>query len=127
MSRAEKQIEEAVKSGKLTHLVKGIRKGKEKANDTQLGKDNTPQEAPILMVRWDSSRLKRKASARETYDAGEITFPSKVGGFPSKDLVIIKVVVSNVEVNKVYMDCGSSCEVIYEHCFRKLSPAIRSK
>jgi hypothetical protein len=123
----KKQIEEAVKSGQLTHLVKGIRKGKEKATDTQLGRDNTPQEAPILMVRWGSSRLKRKASERETYDAGEITFPSEAGGFPSKDPVIIKVVVSNVEVNKVYMDYGSSCEVIYKHYFRKLSPTIRSK
>ena len=123
----KKQIEEAVKSGQLTHLVKGIRKGKEKATDTQLGKDNTPQEAPILMVRWDSSRLKRKVSERETYDAREITFPSETREFPSKDPVIIKVVVSNTEVNKVYMDCGSSCEVIYEHCFRKLSPIIKSK
>ena len=25
------------------------------------------------------------------------------------------------------MDCGSSCEIIYEHCFMKLKPAIRSK
>jgi hypothetical protein len=123
----KKQIEKTVKSGQLTHLVKGIRKGKEKATVTQLGRDNTPQEAPILMVRWDSSRLKRKASEKETYDAGEITFPSDAGGFPSKDPVIIKVVVSNMEVNKVYMDCGSSCKVIYEHCFRKLSPTIRSK
>ncbi|GJY33248.1 hypothetical protein Tco_0417717 [Tanacetum coccineum] len=31
------QIEEAVKSGQLAHLVKGIKKGKAKASDTQLG------------------------------------------------------------------------------------------
>ncbi|GKA09993.1 hypothetical protein Tco_0689426 [Tanacetum coccineum] len=31
------QIEEAVKSGQLTHLVKGKKKGKSKASDTQLG------------------------------------------------------------------------------------------
>lgn len=47
----KKQIEEAVKSGQLTHLVKGIKKGKEKVTDTQLGKDTTPQEALILVVR----------------------------------------------------------------------------
>ena len=34
----KKHIEEAVKSGQLTHLVKGIRKGKEKVTDMQLGK-----------------------------------------------------------------------------------------
>ncbi|GKC74023.1 hypothetical protein Tco_1119906, partial [Tanacetum coccineum] len=30
------QIEEAVKSGQLAHLVKGIKKGKAKVSDTQL-------------------------------------------------------------------------------------------
>ncbi|GKA51647.1 hypothetical protein Tco_0744843 [Tanacetum coccineum] len=49
-------IEEAVKSGKLAHMVKGIKKGKEKASDTQLGKwkkgvkDIVLVEASILMV-----------------------------------------------------------------------------
>jgi hypothetical protein len=79
------------------------------------------------MVHWDTPRLKRKASEREAYAEREITFPSEMGESPSKDPVIIKVVVSDTEVNKVYMDCGSSCEVIYEHCFRKLSPTIKSK
>ena len=79
------------------------------------------------MVHWGSSQLKRKVSKREAYDAREITFPSEKGELPSKDPVIIKAVVSNTEINKVYMDCGSACEVIYEHCFRKLSPTIKSK
>nr|GEW29617.1 putative ribonuclease H-like domain-containing protein [Tanacetum cinerariifolium] len=30
------------------------------------------------------------------------------------------------QVNNVYMDSRSSCEVIYEHCFLKLKPSIRS-
>ncbi|GJV16470.1 hypothetical protein Tco_1361793 [Tanacetum coccineum] len=29
-------------------------------------------------------------------------------------------------VNTAYMDSGTSCEVIYEHCFLKLKPSIRS-
>ncbi|GJY82202.1 hypothetical protein Tco_0494953 [Tanacetum coccineum] len=54
------QIEEALKSRKLAHLVKGIRKGKAKLTDTQLGERLTPaikmkpvavrKEEPILMV-----------------------------------------------------------------------------
>ena len=116
-----------MKAGQLTHLVKGIKRGKEKTTDTQLGKDTTPQEAPILMVRRGSSNMKRRVSERETLEAGEITFPIEAGKPPSKDPVIIKVRISNMEVDKVYMDCGSSCEIIYEHCFMKLKPSIRSK
>nr|GEU36723.1 reverse transcriptase domain-containing protein [Tanacetum cinerariifolium] len=40
--RAKKQIEEVVKTGKLTHLVKGIRKGKAKQMKTQLGEWAVP-------------------------------------------------------------------------------------
>ncbi|GJV30815.1 reverse transcriptase domain-containing protein [Tanacetum coccineum] len=54
------QIEKAVKSGKLAHLIKGIRKGKAKQTDNQLGEWTTPamktepvvdgNEEPILMI-----------------------------------------------------------------------------
>ncbi|GJU51990.1 reverse transcriptase domain-containing protein [Tanacetum coccineum] len=71
------QIEEAVKSGQLAHLVKGVKEKKE----------NT------------------------------------IG---SSDPVIIKVYISGRQVNKACLDGGSSCEVIYEHCFLKLKPSIRS-
>ncbi|GJR15034.1 reverse transcriptase domain-containing protein [Tanacetum coccineum] len=90
------QIKEAVKSGKLAHLVKGVKEKKEKT----IGKV--------------SKELDR-----------EITVPplSNVG---SSDPVIIKVYISGRQVNRVYLDGGSSCEVIYEHCFLKLKPLIRS-
>lgn len=57
----------------------------------------------------------------------EITFHSEMQRSPSKDPVVIKVVISNIKINKVYMDCGSSCEIIYEHCLMKLKPSIRAK
>ncbi|GKD56104.1 reverse transcriptase domain-containing protein, partial [Tanacetum coccineum] len=34
--------------------------------------------------------------------------------------------ISGRQVNRVYMDNGSSCEVIYDHCFLRLKPSIRS-
>ncbi|GJT33201.1 hypothetical protein Tco_0923620 [Tanacetum coccineum] len=58
------QIEEAIRSGQLAHLVKGIKKGKEKALDTQLvegkkrEKDIVPTNAPILMISEHSWPLK---------------------------------------------------------------------
>ncbi|GJS11068.1 hypothetical protein Tco_0367864 [Tanacetum coccineum] len=44
----------------------------------------------------------------------------------SYDPVIIKVRISGRQVNRAYMDSGSSCEVIYEHCFLKLKPSIKA-
>ncbi|GJZ24939.1 hypothetical protein Tco_0562398 [Tanacetum coccineum] len=44
----------------------------------------------------------------------------------SSDPVVIKVYISGRQVNMAYLDSGSSCEVIYKHCFLKLKPSIRS-
>ncbi|GKC10572.1 reverse transcriptase domain-containing protein [Tanacetum coccineum] len=71
------QIEEAVKSGQLAHLVKGVKEKKEKTTG-------------------------------------------------SSDPVIIKVYISGRQANREYLDGGSSCDVIYEHCFLELKPSIRS-
>jgi hypothetical protein len=61
----KKQIEETVRSGQLTHIVKGISKGKEKIADTQLEK-NDVGEAPILMVRRGGPSQKRKEVEEST-------------------------------------------------------------
>ncbi|GJV90978.1 hypothetical protein Tco_1538791 [Tanacetum coccineum] len=58
-------------------------------------------------------------------EVGEITFPP-LQNISSADPVIIKAYVSRRQVNRVYLDGGSSCEVIYEHCFLKLKPFIQS-
>ncbi|GJR19907.1 reverse transcriptase domain-containing protein [Tanacetum coccineum] len=54
----------------------------------------------------------------------EITFApvTRVSNAP----VIIEVAVFGRKVRRVYMDSGSTCEVIYEHCFEKLNPTIKA-
>nr|GFC03184.1 hypothetical protein [Tanacetum cinerariifolium] len=53
------QIEEAVKPGQLSHLVKWIKKEREKASDSQRGGKNrktiTLAEAPILMINQEEA------------------------------------------------------------------------
>ncbi|GKB48490.1 reverse transcriptase domain-containing protein [Tanacetum coccineum] len=106
------QIEEAVKSGQLSHLVKGIKKEKVKASENQRtkwkkDKINTPAEAPILIIRQDESYTKNKFEGL-TSESKEITFPS--GGSNSSAPIVIKAKVFGREVNRVHMDSGSSCE-----------------
>ncbi|GJS50724.1 hypothetical protein Tco_0624086 [Tanacetum coccineum] len=73
------------------------------------------------------SRKNRKAKKRHAnHDGrGEIAFPSLLN-VGSADHVIIKAYISRRQVNIVYLDGGSSYEVIYEHCFLKLKSSIRS-
>ena len=107
--------------------MKGIKKGRNETFDTQLGKGTTPVEALIIRIRQGETVLKKKGIEKELQGVREVTFPSISGRAPLNDPVVIKVLISNKEVNKAYMDCRSSYKVIYEHCFLKLKSSIRSK
>ncbi|GJT98772.1 reverse transcriptase domain-containing protein [Tanacetum coccineum] len=124
------QIEEAVRSGQLSHLVKGIKKERTKTSDSQRGekkeKSTTPAEAPILMINQEEARTRNNISKSPTFEGREITFPPVTKGSNSSAPVIIKAKIFGREVGRVHMDSGSSCEVIYEHCFLKLKPSIQA-
>nr|GEW59201.1 hypothetical protein [Tanacetum cinerariifolium] len=80
----ENQIKEAIKSGKLGHLVKGIRKGKAKQIDTQLREWAAPlvkaepaterKDEHILMIRVVTNPLRRKKPLR-IMSIEEMIFP----------------------------------------------------
>ncbi|GJY49930.1 reverse transcriptase domain-containing protein [Tanacetum coccineum] len=78
------QIEEDVKSGQLSHLVKGIKKER------------------------DDSYTKNNALEGFTSKGREITFPSR--GSNSLAPVVIKAKIFRREVSRVHMDSRSSCE-----------------
>ncbi|GJX90914.1 retrovirus-related pol polyprotein from transposon TNT 1-94 [Tanacetum coccineum] len=69
---------------------------------------------------------KRKSLEELTSGFREIKFPPVAGVNNASDPVIIKAKISRRQVNQVYMDSESLCEVIYEHCFLKLKPSIKS-
>ncbi|GJZ12893.1 hypothetical protein Tco_0548123 [Tanacetum coccineum] len=73
------QIEEVVKSGQLSHLVKGIKKERAKTSDSQRGekkeKSTTPAEAPILMINREEAYTRNSTSKSPTFEGREITFP----------------------------------------------------
>ncbi|GJU31596.1 hypothetical protein Tco_1175185 [Tanacetum coccineum] len=88
-------IEKAMKSGQLSHLVKGIKKGKTKVSNTQQSdrkkenKETTPVEAPILMISRQDHTQKRKSAKEPINGLGDITFPPVTGANNSFDPVII--------------------------------------
>ncbi|GKB26322.1 hypothetical protein Tco_0865723 [Tanacetum coccineum] len=77
------QIEEAMKSGQLSNLVKGIKKERAKTSDSQCGekkkKSTTLAEAPILMINQEEACIRDSISKIPTFKGREITFPSNEG------------------------------------------------
>ncbi|GKD10243.1 reverse transcriptase domain-containing protein [Tanacetum coccineum] len=75
------------------------------------------------MINREDYAAKNTVSESMAYKE-EITFPpvTRVSNAP----VIIEAAVFGRKVGRVYMDSGSTCEVIYEHCFEKLNPTIKA-
>ncbi|GJS59125.1 hypothetical protein Tco_0653909 [Tanacetum coccineum] len=105
-------------------------KERAKTFDSQRGekkeKRTTLAEAPILMINKKEACTRSSTSKSPTFEGREITFPLVTKGINSSEQVIIKARIFRREVGQVHMDTGSSCEVIYEHCFLKLKPFIQA-
>nr|GFB13685.1 hypothetical protein [Tanacetum cinerariifolium] len=88
------QIEEVVKSGQLSHLVKGIKKESAKTSNSQRGekkeKSTTPAEASILMINQEKACTRNCTSKSPTFEGRELTFPLVTKGSNSSASVFIK-------------------------------------
>ncbi|GKE94802.1 hypothetical protein Tco_1579657 [Tanacetum coccineum] len=99
-------------------------------SDTQLGewkkggRRNTYR-SPHSHDKNGKLQFKKKTGRRKLWRSREVMFPP-LQKISSADPVIIKAYMLGRQVNRVYLDGRSSCEVIYEHCFLKLKPSIRS-
>nr|GEW57588.1 reverse transcriptase domain-containing protein [Tanacetum cinerariifolium] len=91
----KKQIEELVRAGKLSHLIKEIKHGRDQQKVTQ-----------------SFEHLK------------EITFPPLAASSGTEGPLVIEAEMGGHMVHCMYVDDGSSMEIFYEHCFNRLRPKI---
>ncbi|GJS56234.1 reverse transcriptase domain-containing protein [Tanacetum coccineum] len=96
----KKQIEDLVRAGNLSHLIKEIKQSKEQP---KVGKKDAP--------------------AKDN----EITFPPLATTGGAEGPLIIKAEISGHMIHRMYVDRGSSMEVLYENCFNQLRPEIKSQ
>ncbi|GJW71216.1 reverse transcriptase domain-containing protein [Tanacetum coccineum] len=117
------QLEMALESGKLNHLIKDVRqRGRGNAKRRGGGKDNV-----INMIRsWPNDRKRKSIKRDKSWMKAPIVFPPLSLEDASDDPPIIEAVMEGYLVRRVYVDQGASVEVMFEHCFENLSPAIRS-
>nr|GEU95136.1 reverse transcriptase domain-containing protein [Tanacetum cinerariifolium] len=93
----QRTIEELVRAGKLSHLIKEIKQGRDQSKTGK--KETAAKDKPtkIYMVQSWQRTVKQKA---------------EMGGHV---------------IHRMYIDDGSSMEILYEHCFNRLRPEIKSQ
>ncbi|GJV36274.1 reverse transcriptase domain-containing protein [Tanacetum coccineum] len=125
----KRQIEEMLKAGKLSHLIKELkqnnRKDQTKAakKGETLGKDKS---LAILMVQpWQ--RVARQKITQTFSPESVISFPPLGEEDGTEGPMIIEAEMGGHCVHRMYVDGGSSSEILYEHCFNRFHLKVRNQ
>nr|GEY50562.1 reverse transcriptase domain-containing protein [Tanacetum cinerariifolium] len=129
MSVTTAQIEEMLKPGKLSHLIKELKQnhGKDQAKIAKIG-ETLGKDKPlaILMVQpWQ--RIARKRITQTFSPESVISFPTLGEEDGTKGPMIIEAEIGGHCVHRIYVDKGSSSEILYEHCFSKFRSEIKNQ
>ncbi|GJS86691.1 hypothetical protein Tco_0769327 [Tanacetum coccineum] len=80
----------------------------------------------VGMIRGNTSRTRPREQPEQWLD-NEISFPSTPGCQLVDSPTILEALIERFLVRRIYVDGGSSFEVMYEHCFRNLRAETRAK
>ncbi|GJR30982.1 reverse transcriptase domain-containing protein [Tanacetum coccineum] len=122
----KKLIEELVRAGKLSHLIKEIKQGQDQIKN---GKKEAPAKDKSLAIyviqQWQRG-TKQKLTQSFAYDS-KITFPPLADSDGTEGPIVIEAEIGGHMIHHIYIDGGSSTEILYEHCFNQLRSEIRSQ
>nr|GEW62886.1 reverse transcriptase domain-containing protein [Tanacetum cinerariifolium] len=125
----KKQIEEMLKAGKLSHLIKELKQnnGKEQLKIAKKG-ETLGKEKPltILMVQpWE--RVVGQKIMQSFSPNPEIFFPPLGEDEGIEGPMIIEAEIRGHCIHRMYVDGGSASEILYEHCFNRLRSKIKNQ
>ncbi|GJS12856.1 reverse transcriptase domain-containing protein [Tanacetum coccineum] len=122
-----RQLEAALESGKLNHLVKDVR---QRGNNRGRRPGNNNGRGRVINMVQEIGDCRKRKSWRiqpKAWMNAPITFPPVVANDVSNDPLIIEAEVEGYWVRRVFVDQGAAVQVMFEHCFDNLSPAIKSR
>ncbi|GJT94273.1 reverse transcriptase domain-containing protein [Tanacetum coccineum] len=125
----KRQIEEMLKAGKLSHLIKELKQNNGKDQTKAAKKGETPakdKSLAILMVQsWQ--RIARQRITQTFSPESVISFPPLGEEDGTEGPMIIEAEMGGHCVHRMYVDGGSSSEILYEHCFNRFRPEVRNQ
>nr|GEY37017.1 reverse transcriptase domain-containing protein [Tanacetum cinerariifolium] len=119
-------INKLVKKGRLDHLVKNIKEGKDKQKSE--GKKDTPKDKAdtIYMVQSWQRKTRQKVSQKLSRGS-EISFPTLTADNTVVEPLTVEINTRGHDIHRMYIDGGASADILYEHCFQRLRPEVKSQ
>nr|GFB35127.1 reverse transcriptase domain-containing protein [Tanacetum cinerariifolium] len=120
------QIEELVRAGKLSHLIKEIKQGRDQSKTGK--KETAVKDKPTAIYMVQSWQRTVKQKVTQSFErVGEIAFPQLAASNGTEGPLVIEAEMGGYMIHRMYIDGGSSMEILYEHCFYRLRPEIKSQ
>ncbi|GJZ36405.1 reverse transcriptase domain-containing protein [Tanacetum coccineum] len=121
-----KQIDEMIKSGKLSQFIKELKQSDKPKAQKKGETARKDKPLAILMIQpWE--RVAKQRVTQSFSPETIISFPSLGEEDGMEGPMIIEAEIGGHFVHRMYVDGGASSEVLYEHCFVRLRPEIRSQ
>nr|GEV55386.1 reverse transcriptase domain-containing protein [Tanacetum cinerariifolium] len=125
----KRQMEEMLKARKLSYLIKELKQnnGKNQAKTVKKG-ETSGKDKPlaILMVQpWQ--KIARQRITQTFSSKLVISFPTLGEEDGTEGPMIIEAEMGRHCVHRIYVDEDASSKILYEHCFRKFRPEIKTQ
>nr|GEX59517.1 reverse transcriptase domain-containing protein [Tanacetum cinerariifolium] len=125
----KKQIEELLKVGKLSHLIKELKQNNEKEQPKAEKKGETSGKdkalAIIMVQSWEI--VARQRITQRFSPNSEIYFPPMGEDEGTEGPMIIEAEIGGHCIHRMYVDGRLAIKIQYEHCFSRLRPEIRNQ
>ncbi|XP_021979790.1 uncharacterized protein LOC110875903 [Helianthus annuus] len=123
------EIEKTLKSGKLGHLVKNVRKETRQIQRNDDGRDKKVRRLETHMVNGPpySARDKRKRPFEPTWQEQQVIFPVMRRGPRATRPVVITGIIGHYKTDHVFIDPGSTADIIYEQCFNQFDDEDKAR
>nr|GEU34436.1 reverse transcriptase domain-containing protein [Tanacetum cinerariifolium] len=122
----KRPIEEMLKAGKPSHLIKELKQSSKKDQvKAAIKRETSGKERPmaILMVQsWQ--RVSKQKITRTFSPESVISFPPLGEKDGTEGPMIIEAEMGGHFVHRMYVNGGSSLKILYEHCFNRFRPEI---
>ncbi|GJT60222.1 hypothetical protein Tco_1003755 [Tanacetum coccineum] len=122
----KRQIEEMIKAGKLSHVIKELKQGKDQPKTAKKGETSGKDKAMTIQMVQSWQRVATQRITQISPDP-EILFPPLGNEDGTEGPKIIEVEIGCHFIHQMYVDGGSASKVLYEHCFNRLRPEVKSQ
>ncbi|GJW77037.1 reverse transcriptase domain-containing protein [Tanacetum coccineum] len=122
-----KQIEDMLKAGKLSHIIRELKQSSGKEQPKKKGETSGKEKPQAILMIQSRQKVIRQKINQSFSPNPEILFPSLRDDEGAEGPLIIEAEIGGHQVHRICIDGGSSFEILYEHCFNRLRPEIKNQ